>query len=207
MNAIEILINNSKLKTIQNLVDNIDLVTDIIKDDVYKIAKSKRIYFYDFDFTYVCSVEILKKQLSKIHLEGIKKFFFNSDNLKNALKWLMSRILNNMRNITTNRNYKLFLNLRISNSEFEAYEEHDDFEKMIQILDIQKLDKSIIKKGLLKVWEEARYDKDFDYIDFTELCEKNGFDVNEVVGSHTFNQIQYKKYQVGNLNYQLQLII
>ena len=40
MNAIEILINYSKLETVQNLVDNIDLVTDIIKDDVYKIAKS-----------------------------------------------------------------------------------------------------------------------------------------------------------------------
>ena len=31
MNAIEILINYSKLETVQNLVDNIDLVTDIIK--------------------------------------------------------------------------------------------------------------------------------------------------------------------------------
>ena len=65
MNAIEILINYSKLETVQNLVDNIDLVTDIIKDDVYKIAKSKRIYFYDFDFTYGCSVEIIKEQLLK----------------------------------------------------------------------------------------------------------------------------------------------
>ena len=206
MNAIEILINYSKLETVQNLVDNIDLVTDIIKDDVYKIAKSKRIYFYDFDFTYGCSVEIIKEQLLKKHLQGIQRFF-NFDNLENGLKWFISRILNNMRNITTNTNFKLFINLKISNFEYEVYADNDDFEKMIQILDIQKLDKSIIKKGLLKVWEEARYDKDFDYIDFTELCEKYGFDVNEVVGSHTFNQIQYKKYQVGNLNYQLQLII
>ena len=206
MNAIEILINYSKLETVQNLVDNIDLVTDIIKDDVYKIAKSKRIYFYDFDFTYGCSVEIIKEQLLKKHLQGIQRFF-NFDNLENGLKWFISRILNNMRNITTNTNFKLFINLKISNFEYKVYADNDDFEKMIQILDIQKLDKSIIKKGLLKVWEEARYDKDFDYIDFTELCEKYGFDVNEVVGSHTFNQIQYKKYQVGNLNYQLQLII
>ena len=206
MNAIEILINYSKLRTVQNLVYNIDLVTDIIKDDVYKIAKSKRIYFYDFDFAYSCSVEIIKKQLLKKHLQAIQRFF-NFDNLENALKWLMSRILNNMRNITTNRNYKLFLNLKISNFEYEAYEEHDDFEKMIQILDIQKLDKSIIKKGLLKVWEEARYDKDFDYIDFTELCVKYGFDVDEVVGSHTSTQIQFKKQLIDNFKYQLELII
>ena len=119
----------------------------------------------------------------------------------------MSRILNNMRNITTNRNYKLFINLRISNSEYEVYEEHDDFEKMIQILDIQKLDKSIIKEGLCRVWQEAIYDKDFDYIDFTDLCEKYGFEADEVVGSHVSTQIQFKKCRSGNFSYQLELII
>ncbi|MCT7507164.1 hypothetical protein [Aliarcobacter cryaerophilus] len=206
MNAIEILINYSKLETVQNLVDNIDLVTDIIKDDVYKIAKSKRIYFYDFDFTYGCSVEIIKEQLLKKHLQGIQRFF-NFDNLENGLKWFISRILNNMRNITTNTNFKLFINLKISNFEYEVYEKTDDFEKIIQILDIKKLDKTRIKKGLYKVWQEARYDKDFDYIDFIELCEKYGFDVDDVVGSYSFNQIQYKKYQVGKLNYQLEIII
>ena len=205
MNAIEILINYSKLETVQNLVDNIDLVTDIIKDDVYKIAKSKRIYFYDFDFTYGCSVEIIKEQLLKKHLQGIQRFF-NFDNLENGLKWFISRILNNMRNITTNTNFKLFINLKISNFEYEVYADNDDFEKMIQILDIQKLDKLIIKKGLSKVWQEARYDKDFDYIDFTELCQKYGFEADDVVESHASAQIKFKKYQVGK-NYQLELII
>lgn len=205
MNAIEILINYSKLETVQNLVDNIDLVTDIIKDDVYKIAKSKRIYFYDFDFTYGCSVEIIKEQLLKKHLQGIQRFF-NFDNLENGLKWFISRILNNMRNITTNTNFKLFINLKISNFEYEVYADNDDFEKMIQILDIQKLDKLIIKKGLSKVWQEARYDKDFDYIDFTELCQKYGFEADDVVESHASTQIKFKKYQVGK-NYQLELII
>ena len=206
MNAIEILINYSKLETVQNLVDNIDLVTDIIKDDVYKIAKSKRIYFYDFDFTYGCSVEIIKEQLLKKHLQGIQRFF-NFDNLENGLKWFISRILNNMRNITTNTNFKLFINLKISNFEYEVYEKTDDFEKIIQILDIKKLDKTRIKKGLYKVWQEARYDKDFDYIDFTELCVKYGFDVDEVVGSHTSTQIQFKKQLIDNFKYQLELII
>lgn len=205
LNAIEILINYSKLETVQNLVDNIDLVTDIIKDDVYKIAKSKRIYFYDFDFTYGCSVEIIKEQLLKKHLQGIQRFF-NFDNLENGLKWFISRILNNMRNITTNTNFKLFINLKISNFEYKVYADNDDFEKMIQILDIQKLDKLIIKKGLSKVWQEARYDKDFDYIDFTELCQKYGFEADDVVESHASTQIKFKKYQVGK-NYQLELII
>ena len=206
MNTIEILIYYSKLKTVQDLVNNIDLVTDIVKDDVYKIAKSKQIYFADFDFTYSTAVSVLNNQIKKKHLNGVKRFF-KLENIEDKLNWLISRILNNMLNLTTNPKYKLYFNPKKIDIYKGNYQENDDFEKMIQILDIQKLDKSIIKKGLLKVWEEARYDKDFDYIDFTELCVKYGFDVDEVVGSHTFNQIQYKKYQVGNLNYQLQLII
>lgn len=83
------------------------LLTD--QDDVFKIAKSKRIFFADFDFTYASAVEILRKQLLKIHLKGIKKFFLNCDNLENALKWLISRILNNMRNITTNPNFRYYV--------------------------------------------------------------------------------------------------
>lgn len=207
MNAIEILINYSKLKTVQDLVNNMDLVTDIVKDDVFKIAKSKRIFFADFDFAYGCAVEILRKQLLKTHLKGIKKFFLNCDNLENGLKWLVSRILNNMRNITTNPNFKLYINLKISNFEYEVFEEKDDFERIIQVLDIQKLDKTIIKEGLYKVWQEARYDEDFDFLDFTELCSKYGFEVDEVVGSHTSIQIQYKKNQIDKFNYQLELII
>ena len=40
MNAIEILINYSKLETVQNLVDNIDLVTDIIKVHISEYSDS-----------------------------------------------------------------------------------------------------------------------------------------------------------------------
>ncbi len=206
MNTIEILIYYSKLKTVQDLVNNIDLVTDIVKDDVYKIAKSKQIYFADFDFTYSTAVSVLNNQIKKKHLNGVKRFF-KLENIEDKLNWLISRILNNMLNLTTNPKYKLYFNPKKIDIYKGNYQENDDFERMIQILDIQKLDKSIIKEGLCRVWQEAIYDKDFDYIDFTDLCEKYGFEADKVVGSHASTQIQFKKCQAGKFNYQLELII
>ncbi len=206
MQLVEILSNSNKIKTVDDLLNHFDLVVELAREDILKIAKSKRLKFNDFDFAYSCSVEIIKKQLLKKHLQAIQRFF-NFDNLENALKWLISRILNNMRNITTNKNFKLFIDFKISNFEYEVYADNDDFEKMIQILDIQKLDKSIIKKGLCKVWKESKYDEDFDYVDFSELCTKYGFEPDKVVGSHASAQIQFKKQLIDNYKYQLELII
>ncbi|KLD97543.1 hypothetical protein [Aliarcobacter butzleri] len=206
MNTIEILIYYSKLKTVQDLVNNIDLVTDIVKDDVYKIAKSKQIYFADFDFTYSTAVSVLNNQIKKKHLNGVKRFF-KLENIEDKLNWLISRILNNMLNLTTNPKYKLYFNPKKIDIYKGNYQENDDFERIIQILDIQKLDKSIIKEGLCRVWQKAIYDKDFDYLDFTELCEKYGFEADKVLGSHASTQIQFKKCQAGKFNYQLELII
>ena len=100
-------------------------------------------------------------QIKKKHLNGVKRFF-KLENIEDKLNWLISRILNNMRNLTTNPKYKLYFNPKKIDIYKGNYKENDDFERMIQILDIQKLDKSIIKKGLYKVWQEAIYDKDFD---------------------------------------------
>ena len=46
----------------------------------------------------------------------------------------------------------------------------------------------------------------FDYLDFEELCCKFGFNANEVVGSHAFEEPQLTKYQVEIGQYQLKLL-
>ncbi len=205
MKEFEFLLMSKKINNVKDLIDNIEAIIDVLKEDILRISKSKKLHFYDFDFTYSTAVIVLNNQIKKKHLNGVKRFF-KLENIEDKLNWLISRILNNMRNLTTNPKYKLYFNPKKIDIYKGNYKENDDFERMIQILDIQKLDKSIIKKGLYKVWQEAIYDKDFDYIDFTELCEKYGFEVDEVVGSHKSIQIQFKKCQTGNFN-QLELII
>lgn len=206
MKAYKFLLKSKKINNVNDLLANVDAIIDILKEDIFKISKSNKLHFYDFDFTYSAAVSILKTQIQKKHLSGVKRFF-KFDNIEDNLKWLVSRIINNMRNFTTNPKYKLFLNLEKIDIYRENNQGNNYFENEVLLLELERLDRKIIKIGLKKVWDEAKYDEDFDYIDFTDLCEKYGFDADEVVGSHTFNQIQYKKYQVGNLNYQLQLII
>lgn len=205
MNTVEILdqyyINRNKI----SLSSDLNLIIDIIKEDIFQISRSQRLYFKDFDFTYSESVKILKQQLSKKHLRGIKRFL-ECKNLENSIRWLISRLLNNMRNLTTNRKYLMFCNPAIIEMNEEIYYENHDFLNMINNLELQKLDKITIKNGLIKLWKESVYDKEFDYIDFSKLCTKYGFEADDVVGSHASTQIKFKKHQIGN-SYQLELII
>ncbi|MCT7611714.1 hypothetical protein N5U20_00680 [Aliarcobacter butzleri] len=206
MKAYKFLLKSKKINNVNDLLANVDAIIDILKEDIFKISKSKKLHFYDFDFTYSAAVSILKTQIQKKHLSGVKRFF-KFDNIEDNLKWLVSRIINNMRNFTTNPKYKLFLNLEKIDIYRENNQGNNYFENEVLLLELERLDRKIIKIGLKKVWDEAKYDEDFDYIDFIDLCEKYGFDADEVVGSHTSTQIQFKKQLIDNYKYQLELII
>jgi hypothetical protein len=71
---------------------------------------------------------------------------------------------------------------------------------------LKKLPKESIKKALKKVWKDSKYDLDFDYLDFEELCCKFGLNANEVVGSHAFEEPKFSKYQVEIGQFQLKLL-
>ena len=205
MKAYKFLLKSKKINNVNDLLANVDAIIDILKEDIFKISKSKKLNFYDFDFIYSAAVSILKTQIQKKHLSGVKRFF-NFDNIEDNLKWLVSRIINNMRNFTTNPKYKLFLNLEKIDIYRDNNQGNNYLENEVLLFELERLDREIIKTGLKKVWDEAKYDEDFDYVDFTELCQKYGFEADDVVESHASTQIKFKKYQVGK-NYQLELII
>ena len=102
MKLIKILNHSNKIKTIDDLLNNFDSIVEIARDDIFRIAKSKKIYFADFDYTYADAVEMLRNQLAKLKLKGIRRFL-GFKNVANAVSWLITRILGNMRNITTNQ--------------------------------------------------------------------------------------------------------
>ena len=204
MQLVEILSHSNKIKTVDDLLNHFDLVVELARDDIYKIAKSKRLLFSDFDFAYGDAVEMLKGQLQKSHLKGISRFL-QCENIANAVSWLVERLLNNMRNITTNKKYKLFCRINF----VELHENIsivNDNNRSIELLDLEKVDKKTIKKGLKEVWNEAKYNNDFDNKDFEELCCEFGFNANEVVGSHAFEEPKLSKYKVENGQFQLQLL-
>ena len=196
-----ILSHCNKIKTIDDLLNLLDLILELAREDVYKIAKSKRIIFSDFDFTYNDAVEMLKSQLKKSHLKGIRRFI-NSENIANAVSWLIRRILANMRNICFSKKYRIFCNPSFTPLHKNIHS-NNNFEKIFEIMDLEKLDKNTIKEGLLKLRNNLIFEEDLDYTDLEYLSIKYGFEISEIVGAEAINLQKYKKEQAESGNFQL----
>jgi len=204
MQLVEILSHSNKIKTIDDLLNHFDLVVELARDDIYKIAKSKRLLFSDFDFAYADAVEILKSQLQKSHLKGISRFL-QCENISNAVSWLIERLLNNMRNITTNQKYKLYCAPSFGQLH-ENIKSNDELEAVLELMELEKFDRDTIKKGLQSIWKNAMFEEDFDYFDMEYLCKKFGFEVSQIVGTEAINLQKYKKEQTQSGHSQLMMV-
>ncbi|MDX4049304.1 hypothetical protein Q6A83_00765 [Aliarcobacter skirrowii] len=207
MKLIEIISNSNKIKTIDDLLNHFDLVVELAREDVLKIAKSKRLKFNDFDFTYCDAVEMLKGQLQKSHLRGISRFL-KCENISNAASWLIERLLNNMRNITTNKKYKLYCAPSFGKLH-ENIKSNDELENMLELLELERVNKfsKEEKIKLLKgVWKDAIYD-DFDEEDMKYLCNKVDLTIDDVFENKgDLCKLNLKKEQAESGNSQLVII-
>ena len=201
MQLVQILSHSNKIKTVDDLLNHFDLVVELARDDIYKIAKSKRLLFGDFDFAYADAVEMLKSQLQKSHLKGVSRFL-KCENIANAVSWLIERLLNNMRNITTNQKYKLYCAPSFGQLH-ENIKSNDELEAVLELMELEKFDKDTIKKGLQTIWKNSMLDEDFDYFDMEYLCKKFGVEVSRIVGTEAINLQKYKKEQTESGHSQL----
>lgn len=204
MQLVEILSHSNKIKTVDDLLNHFDLVVELARDDIYKIAKSKRLLFSDFDFAYADAVKMLKSQLQKSHLKGISRFL-KCENIANAVSWLIERLLNNMRNITTNQKYKLYCAPSFGQLH-ENIKSNDELEAVLELMELEKFDRDTIKKGLQSIWKNAMFEEDFDYFDMEYLCKKFGFEVSQIVGTEAINFQKYKKEQTESGHSQLMMV-
>lgn len=175
------ILQNSKIKNANDLVENLDAIAELAKDDIARIAKAKKIFFSDFDFAYKSGIEMLKNTLQKSKIPRAAKKFLRCENIENAVKWLLARILNNMKNATTNPNYKTYCCPKIVEMHESVASPKNEFEELEMELELSKINKNEIKNGLKKVWEDAVTDMDFDLEDFELLCRKYGFKAKEVL--------------------------
>ena len=201
MQLVEILSHSNKIKTVDDLLNHFDLVVELARDDIYKIAKSKRLLFSDFDFAYADAVEILKSQLQKSHLKGISRFL-KCENIANAVSWLIERLLNNMRNITTNQKYKLYCAPSFGQLH-ENIKSNDELEAVLELMELEKFDRDTIKKGLQSIWKNAMFEEDFDYFDMEYLCKKFDLSIKDVFGTDDLVKLNLKKEQTESGHSQL----
>ena len=201
MQLVEILGNSNKIKTVDDLLNNFNCIAELAREDVYRISKAKKIYFYDFDFTYNDAVKILKNQLKKCYLNGISRFL-NFNDISNAISWLITRIIANMRNTTTNKKYKLYCAPSFEQIH-ENIKSNDELEAMLTLVELEKFDRDTLKKGLQTIWNNSILEEDFDYFDMEYLCKKFGFEVSEIIGTQAINLQKYKKEQTESGHSQL----
>jgi len=98
MTNIEIIANSKKIKTVEDILKNIDLISDLIKEDVKRIIRSAGFFIDElFEEKYAAAIKWTKKQLDKHHLLLYQRIY-KCKNIKQVLNLLLIRITNNVRN-------------------------------------------------------------------------------------------------------------
>lgn len=203
MQLINIIELSNKIKVVDDILDNLDSILDLLKDDARRIAKARGIHFPDFDFSYCDGAKILKKQFKKTHLKAIRKFF-KCDNLEKALKWIVSRVINNAVNVSTNIKFKLYVPPPQFSELHTNIVSSYDIDMLLIDSDLKKFDRNALESGLKAVWEESRFDDDFDFDDLKYLCDKFNCDISKITGNESNENFQkYKKEQTESGHSQL----
>ena len=103
MTNIEILAGSEKIKKIEDILENLDLIFDMLKEDVIKIIKATGGFCDEsFEEKYAQATRWTKKQLDKHHLRIFKRIY-TCNSVKQALKLLLTRIVANTRNQFDNK--------------------------------------------------------------------------------------------------------
>ena len=149
-----------------------------------------------------------KEKMYKKALITKNKLFSNLCSSQKTVSWLIDRWINVFINLTTNRNYRDYID--ISKIKMNFCEDIDASELNIDdILELERVNKFSKKekiKLLKEVWKQAYYD-DFDEYDMQYLVEKLDLTTDEVFENKgDLIKINLKKEQAESGNSQLVLI-
>ena len=174
---------------------NILLDINILSEVLFWARESAREYFSSevnklFLVSYIDDVapivdEYIINRSNKMYEKAIKsqnKLFQNLCSNEKTISWIIDRWINTFLNLTTNPNYRDYIDIK--NLKFELIDENYGFndnklELGIEFEKAKKLSKKEKIKLLKEVWKEARYD-DFDEEDMLYLVEKLDLKLNEV---------------------------
>lgn len=189
----DILKNNNTIQNVSDIIKNFDVTVELLKDDIERVAKSKRIYFPDFEFAFKSGVEMIKHTLSKSKLPRSTAKFLQCENIENALKWLLSRILNNMINMSTNPNYKMYCCPQVFVLEDRLNDSNNSIKQLEVEIELKKLDRKQLKISIKHLCDNSLQDKSINLDDVEYLCAKYDFKVSDIL-----NHDPYVKSEFSN---------
>ena len=201
---------------------NILLDINILSEVLFWARESAREYFSSevnklFLVSYIDDVapivdEYIINKSNKMYEKAIKsqnKLFQNLYSNEKTISWIIDRWINTFLNLTTNSNYRDYIDIKNLKVEFidENYGFNDDkLELGIEFEKVKKLSKKEKIKLLKEVLKEARYD-DFDERDMLYLAEKLGLKLNEVFDNcGDLIKLNLKKEQDESGNSQLVIV-
>lgn len=160
LNSIDILLR--EYTNTEDILDNFDEIVNFLHDDVERIcqADGKTLSWV----AYSHSIDTTRRQLThKQHLRGIQEF--HSLEVKEALRWLVSRLKNNSVNFYKEKPH----------AEDMYYEESHIYD-LGDIEKIRKIDPDRFELAFATLARTALMSSDFDWHDFLYLCEKYEMD-------------------------------
>lgn len=207
-----------QIKISKNILLDINISSEVL----FWARESAREYFSSevnklFLVSYIDDVapivdEYIINKSNKMYEKAIKsqnKLFQNLYSNEKTISWIIDRWINTFLNLTTNPNYRDYIDIKNLKVEFidENYGFNDDkLELGIEFEKVKKLSKKEKIKLLKEVWKEARYD-DFDEQDMLYLAEKLGLKLNEVFDNcGDLIKLNLKKEQDESGNSQLVIV-
>jgi hypothetical protein len=192
----------SKDDLIVELLNPESWIYELIKDDTISLFLHTSGYTnekFSTDDLYKLGVDTTIGQIKK-------RYFFNLKTADNTsiINKIRSRITNNIKNYFSPLRKINYLGIEQYFYQTEDY--NQSFERIIDELNLQKIDKETIKTALAKVWKDSMTDTTFDILDFEELCRRFQFESNEVLSYNPYDIPLMAKESCNNGNYQLILV-
>ena len=160
----------ARFPTPRDLIDNIDFVLDVLRDDIERFALKtgkNTSRFYD---AFSASARMTIGSLNKDTLSGTCRFMKLPGAI--ALRWFKSRLLNNVVTSMNNKNSKEFLG-RLDCEEWETV----TFGDAESEAEIDRLNKNQIAHGLREMWLDGA-----DIGELKYLANKLNINLESIIG-------------------------
>ncbi len=174
-----------------------------------QISKMFLVPYID-DVAYIVD-EYLIDRANKMYEKAMKsknKLFNNLSSSKKTVAWIIDRWVNVFINLTTNKNYINHIDIKKIKVNFSDEISYYDsnIDDIIEFDKVKKIPKDELINIIKKVLKEGLYD-DLDEQDIVYLCNNLNLKQEDVFKFGDFINVNFKKVQVGNGNFQLEFVI
>ena len=155
--------------------------------------------------------EYMLVRVEKMYKKAFKtqnRLFENLCSSETTISWLIDRWINVFINLTTNRNYRDYIDIsKIKMNFFENIDANElNIDDILELERVNKFSKKEKIKFLKEVWKDAIYD-DFDEEDMKYLCNKVDLTIDDVFENKgDLCKLNLKKEQVLNGGSQLAIV-